>query len=159
MGIEIVPNIKELPEDQLSNQEKEIIALLARNGITYKWISTGTSTPWDDKTEYDSWIIMFNNEKFDYYTGIGHRKFIQERWNRNVYARVAPTPARVLYSLVMDASAGQELFADFCDNFGYDSDSIKALKVYEACQGIALQMRKVFNSTLLAEIEQILEDY
>lgn len=39
----------------------------------------------------------------------------------------------VLYSLLMDSDAVDYSFSDWCDAFGYDEDSRKALKIYEAC--------------------------
>jgi hypothetical protein len=49
----------------------------------------------------------------------------------------------VLYSLVMDSMAMDESFIDWCDNFGYDSDSRKALDIYLKCQENANKLKKL----------------
>ncbi len=46
-----------------------------------------------------------------------------------------PKTVDVLGCLVMDAAAGNSeyTFEEFCSNFGYDTDSRKAEKIYKAC--------------------------
>ncbi len=72
---------------------------------------------------------------------------------------VSPTAASVLYSLLLDSDCGHELFEDFCDNFGYDQDSIKALEIYKACQKNAKQLNNMFTQKQLEELRELLEDY
>lgn len=81
------------------------------------------SKKWQDTA--DKWNITINSECFEYYTGTGHRK-----GNRPV----KPQLSSVLSSLVLDSEACSMSFNDWADNFGYDNDSIKARKTYEACQ-------------------------
>ena len=40
----------------------------------------------------------------------------------------------VLYCLILDAQSGTESFEDFCDNFGYNEDSVKHNEIYKLCQ-------------------------
>ena len=40
----------------------------------------------------------------------------------------------VLHALVMDASACEQSFEDWCSELGYSDDSIKALETYRECQ-------------------------
>lgn len=42
-----------------------------------------------------------------------------------------------------DAAAGIDSFEDFCYSSGYDTDSIKVLKTYEACQKALKQAERV----------------
>lgn len=46
----------------------------------------------------------------------------------------APNCADVVHSIYVDSSACHESFDDWCSNFGYDTDSRKALETYLACQ-------------------------
>ena len=39
-------------------------------------------------------------------------------------------------------------FQDFCDNFGYDQDSIEASKIYKACLKNTEKVKKLFNGSL-----------
>lgn len=58
----------------------------------------------------------------------------------------APTLTEVLSSLALDARLGDQLFEDFCDDLGYDSDSRKAFASYEACQRMHYELRNLFGA-------------
>lgn len=75
-----------------------------------------------------------------------------------VYA-VKPTQASVLYSLLLDANCADQNFDDFCSDLGYDPDSRKDFKIYEACCEILQKMRKIFTNTQRTELAEILQDY
>jgi len=46
----------------------------------------------------------------------------------------APTASDLVWSVATDSTALEESFKDWCDNFGYSTDSIKARSTYKACQ-------------------------
>jgi len=71
----------------------------------------------------------------------------------------APFAASVLYSLVMDSSARHESFRDWCANYDYNSDSIKAMGIYNACCENAERLERVFTRENIAHIETLLQDY
>lgn len=96
----------------------------------------------------DQWLVNINGQKFDYYTGIGHRKKGRPQ---------KPELDAVLYALVLDAGASEERFDDWCANFGYDPDSRKALETYLQCQETAAKLRKA-GINIAAECER-LADY
>jgi hypothetical protein len=77
---------------------------------------------------------------------------------KTVFA-VAPTAASVLYCLLSDASASRESYKDWCDEFGYESDSIKALNIYNQCIENAEKINKIFKPTLIEQLSSLLEDY
>lgn len=72
---------------------------------------------------------------------------------------VAPTAASVLYCLLLDASANDESFKSWCDNFGYDSDSLKALNIYNACIENAEKINKIFKPAIIEQLNTLLEEY
>ena len=51
-----------------------------------------------------------------------------------------------LYSFLSDALAGKQDFIEFCDEFGYDWDSLSAHRAWQACQKSA-QKVDGFNMT------------
>lgn len=55
--------------------------------------------------------------------------------------RKIPSEADVLECLKADCEAGNMSFYDFCDNFGYDKDSIEALNIHIACMKHAEKLR------------------
>lgn len=76
-----------------------------------------------------------------------------------VVQNVSPTLQDVLHSLLMDSSAMDETFSDWCANFGYDDDSIKALETYQACAKIGQALSKSFTPSELQELREIFQDY
>ena len=57
--------------------------------------------------------------------------------NFESYARaLPPTSASVIYALILDADCATDTFSNWCADFGYNTDSIKAQKTYFACQQI-----------------------
>jgi hypothetical protein len=64
----------------------------------------------------------------------------------------------VLYSLFNDASASDYNFSDWCDEFGYSDDSIKALNMYKACLETATALRKYFSPDQRKAIQSIIEE-
>jgi hypothetical protein len=66
----------------------------------------------------------------------------------------------VFYSLIMDTEVlNYSSFENWADEFGYDSDSIKALKVYEHCLSIALKLRNALSDNTFNELKLLFEDY
>ena len=80
----------------------------------------------------------------------------QPSWNQKQWLML-PTAASVLYSLLLDSSACNEGFADWCCNYGYDEDNRKALELYLECQAIGQKLG--FLAGIRSQIEEILEDY
>lgn len=70
-----------------------------------------------------------------------------------------PTSASVLHSLILDSQAGCMTFAEWCADFGYETDSHKALATYDACQQTADSLHLVFNVEQLQTLADMLTDY
>jgi hypothetical protein len=109
----------------------------------------------------DQWRVTLSSKagfhSFDYFTGLGLRHKPKTSW-------ATPTPkkpkvADVLHSLIMDASAADENFHDWCANYGYSDDSIKAMNTYKACLEIAVALRKHFSPDTLRQVRELLQDY
>lgn len=90
--------------------------------------------------------LSFKNKSIvlDYYMGAAHTK--------------APTKKDILYSLVMDDVSDMD-FEEFCFNFGYDTDSITALKTFEACQKQTKELYNTFSIEEIGILRELLEDY
>lgn len=127
----------------------------------------------------DKYIIFIDGQEFEYSCGIGHRvpvidaQIVKQEFKRvfnrnpqktrsnllsyvdNLKRVSKPKPLNiddVLYSLIMDSQAGSESFDDFCDNYGYDNDSINANDIYRACQKNGKKVR-----TFIKDINQAIE--
>lgn len=161
-------------------KREEIEAILAGGDIQFHATHRGQVTR-DDGWECDAWQTVFTRQTagkpesivFDYFTGLGHRKPIKgapkdkgspntlyrEQWEKRYLRPVAPHAADVLYSLILDASACEMSFRDWCANYGYDNDSIKALNTYNACCESGEKLRRFFTTNQLADMTHTLEDY
>lgn len=64
-----------------------------------------------------------------------------------------PTAAGVLECLTSDAYAGEQTFADFCADYGYDEDSRNAERTWRACSALTPRLRRF----LRHDFEQVAE--
>ena len=48
-----------------------------------------------------------------------------------------------------------DTFEDFCWEFGYDTDSIKALETFEACKKQAQDLKRIFTDSQLEALSEI----
>ena len=109
---------------------------------------------WSDAS--DAWLVTINGQAFDYYTGIGHRvenslvdvRYRGHKWDKYMYPKnielskpVTPKFDSILACLVQDAVGSAQTFDDWCSDYGYDTDSRKALNTYMACQEVAKKLR------------------
>lgn len=138
-------------------------------------------SPWseDKPRNVDAWRVTIGKQWGNkagqwvttYYTGLGLRKAprgqkcpypprsaMAERWAADTLKPQRPTVADVLYSLFSDASAADENFSDWCSNYGYSDDSIKALNIYKACTDIAQNLRRQFDPATRAQIQAIIQE-
>jgi hypothetical protein len=115
------------------------------------------SENWQDTA--DAWSVVINNQSFDYFTGIGLRvtnplseivrgNYMRKDWSHQSLSiilkatkPVTPKLDDVLTCLVRDAVGSAQTFDDWCSDYGYDTDSRKALDIYMACQETAKKLR------------------
>ena len=126
----------------------------------------------------DAWLVVINGQRFDYYTGVGHRHidrmtvlanngdydYIKKNRHRlymdvlvQVSKPVTPKFDSILACLVQDAVGSAQTFDDWCSDYGYDTDSRNALQTYIDCQEVAKKLR-LAKVPLHAEAER-LQDY
>ena len=73
---------------------------------------------------------------------------------------ILPSLPDVLYSLVVDASVlDHSSFEDWASDFGYDTDSRAAEKIYRACLEIALKLRAALGEAGLQAAQRAFQDY
>lgn len=167
---------------QKSEIELAVDAYLAEIGVSYSVVPRGTGLK-RDGWECDGWFISLTadgkpNEPqdFDYFTGIGHRvdhgngprdhsgpfrknTLAWESYQKNYVKPFAPFAAGPIHSLILDSSADDQSFNDWCSNYGYDNDSRKAFETYQACCASAAKLRKVFTREQIEKLSELLQDY
>lgn len=136
-----------------------------------------SETTRDNNWQCDQWRVTLSSKagfhSFDYFTGLGLRDTVRGvlamnapgNWfNPKTHQWTATKPkkpkvADVLHSLIMDASAADENFHDWCANYGYSDDSIKAMNTYKVCLETAQALRKHFSPDTLRAVRELLQDY
>jgi hypothetical protein len=132
--------------------ETAVSEFIASAGVSYSVQLVGATKR--DDWECDEWRVTLKSARADYtfpfYTGTGHRKAGQPK---------APHAASVLHSVVLDGGAIDLSFVDWCDEYGYDTDSRKALATYDECCESGRKLRKLFAAELREQLTQLLQDY
>jgi hypothetical protein len=165
--------------------ETAVNEYLKAQGITFAAFG-GMETKRDDWT-CDAWQCKFSRYPkgvvngsditltTDYYTGVGHREsrvrmpadiarlrpniLMRVQWEKANLKAVAPTAASVLYSLLLDSSGAEQNFLDWCGDYGYDSDSMKAHKIYTDCCEQLQKVRVFFTNEERQAMQELLQDY
>lgn len=146
---------------------RDIISAHGDNAKAMRWEvkSLGLCpSPWSEDASVYGFICILGGEIFNYYMGIGHA--VVKNKGHYMERTIAPTPceADLLYSLIADDTQG-ESFPDWCDNYGYDTVSRKALDIYLTCQDNTRKLRKAFSNhaaghpAKLEAIKELLQDY
>lgn len=166
-----------LIREKLENADSKVAEYLADRGFTFSIIFTGATKK--DGWDCDGWIAVFqtssNRTENYFYTGVGHRRLVRpmptdyKEWRRTALIiddfikqnlkPVCPTAASVLCSLLICSEAAETSFSDWCDNFGYDNDSITAFNMYRECEETAKKLRKIFSRHEVEALRKLLEDY
>jgi len=105
--------------------------------------------------------------EFPFFTGVGLRQpsNVPTKYPAPLKAKhqwekpVAPHPADLVYSLLLDGAAANVSFNDWCADYGYDSDSIKALSTYQECCKTGETMRRMFTVEQRQALADALQDY
>ena len=171
----------------LSETENAVEAFVTGDcAVDYSVMYTGEKKR--EEWDCDSWRFTIKNQSFEYSTGLGLRgdvtantkkraafdfpgltekdKAGQTLRGRQYLQRVQelrepqiPPVAGLLYSLILDGSASELSFAEWCGDYGYDSDSRKAFATYMACQENSDKLQKVFTHSQIARIRELLQEY
>lgn len=160
----------------MNAQDKAVADYLKEQGVIFNAVCRGEVKR--DEWLCDKWDITFsirgNTMETDYYTGTGHRKATQpvpdhvkrnprsiaaHDWLKAYMKPQTPTAASVLYSLLSDAQGSEQAFDYWCGDYGFDSDSIKAFNIYNACCAIRHKLYALFNPEQRQKLNQLLEDY
>lgn len=153
--------------DAIRAQVEEI---LDAHGLQYTISYVGKTQR--DGWECDMWRATLGNEVFEYFTGLGLRRGPKGQrcpfppgttgaadWNRRFLRPVTPHIADVLYSVLSDTEAIEMSFLDWCDTFGFDTDSRKAERIYHACCDIGRKIRACIPLDAREELRKALQDY
>ena len=113
--------------------------------MSYKFLGKTTPATWGN-TQVNSYkvTIKYNSNQFaiDYHMGLG--------LNLSDI-----TVEQIIYSALLDSSCTQYDFNEFCNEFGYDNNRVRGLKIYKACKQTTKKLHNMFNESEL----KYLQDY
>lgn len=105
--------------------------------------------------------VTFQSGKRDQYE-TGKRIATECETGRACFSRkpILPGLVDVLACLALDAGALESPdFESWAGDFGYDTDSRKALAIYRACVETGLRLRASIGETGLTELQRLVQDY
>lgn len=151
---------------------------LSAIGVQFNAVYRGETTrdggekPW----QCDEWACAFSRDKsgqesrakpyraqntlpMPYYMGLGHRKskFPKDHMLHSSKP-TAPHAADLIYSIYMDDTRGAT-FEEWASNFGYDTDSRKAMDTYLDCQEQHNKAQRFFGRDVLSKLSRLVEGY
>lgn len=108
------------------------------------------------------WRVTISGEKgsfwvLPYYCGLGHTTKPKHSWAEP--RPVKPSNDDILHSLILDSSAADMNFSDWCSEYGYRDDSISALNTYRECLKTATMLRKHFGRDVIQKLREQLQDH
>lgn len=78
----------------------------------------------------------------------------------NWHGILKPEIQDVYHSILMDIEVLDYYgFEDWVNNMGYDSDSLKGFRIYQACLDIALEFTNKVDEKIIAELREVFQDY
>lgn len=134
----------------METTSERVADLLTRVGVEFDYVGgsfTGTPPKWADRMNY--WSITLKRGEvmtFDYWTG---------------QAIERPELTDVIHSLIADMNTleVEDTFEGWCDQFGYNTDSISDRDTFDKVKAQTYQLRGMFNALELAGLTELLLDY
>ena len=115
-------------------------------------ITFGNNVPYDDRDEWQRratpWTVTLRYQR---------RQYTFPFWTGS--ARGNPETFDAAYCILSDASGVENAwdFEDWASNYGWDTDSRKAERIYRACQAVARNVKRLLGDDL-AELIYMDED-
>lgn len=147
----------------MSNEIRgKVDGLLAEYGVKFsvKYVGETVKKDWgsDGKGQtVDHFRFKLGDYESDFYMGLGNRGPAQKPTATR--KPISPRAADVLYCILSDAEAVDCSFSDWCDMFGYDPDSIKAMNTYLECEKTGRELRRIFKRDQIAALRDALQDF
>lgn len=82
-----------------------------------------------------------------------------EQWINEAFHPKKPKISDIIYSILMESEAASMSFNEWCGDFGYDTDSMKAFKTYQACCEEGEMLRKAFTNDQIQVMKIALDGY
>lgn len=100
------------------------------------------AAPWNDKNQnWNNHIVTVTHNKrklsFDFWVSIMNPEIQNDKENISAFQ-----------CFVSDALSAKESFEYFCSEFGYDTDSRNAERIYKACEKALRKLERIFTGDI-----------
>lgn len=145
-----------------SEYDTQAEQFLTSNGIKFRATLSDTKTPaWSDNGKHGHhYRVTLSNDSKPRVGGVNigaPRRLTFDFWSSIADAEKGiktVSPYSVLACISGDAYTS-ETFADFCGEYGYELDSIKALQTFRRCSAFAKRLRAFFTGAELEQLQEI----
>jgi hypothetical protein len=106
---------------------------------------------WNDSNYNNHKVTIYNKDNkkscsFEYWASVANPKLRSKYDILNAF-----------YCFVSDCVAGIDGFDDFCSEFRYNNDSIKAHNIYKACQKSLKKLKRIYDGDLYELLNKLSE--
>ncbi len=129
-------SIREKANEKVKRNNEYNAQALSDLGIEFNFIYKGLQTSTNDPSWYgDIWEVTGKGDfKMEFRQGVGHREcFWSAPWANKITAFVLPPSAFDILYCVMSDNPRNMSFEYWCSDYGYDTDSRNAERIYRAC--------------------------
>jgi hypothetical protein len=88
-----------------------------------------------------------------------YRKRAGINWSPVLFPLPSPELRDILHSMLLDATARDMTFSDWCADYYYSDDSIIARKTYDTCLEIGIRLAQLMSSAELETLRELFQDY
>ncbi len=150
LQIQYGPSVEDV--DMNGDAESEAADILDAMGVNLALLPIDTR---DDSTSAD-WSAGSRHFRFTVLRG---SKEMVGQFSQGSAFTVNPTLCDILSCLLNDAGGVEDCdtFEEWADDYGYDGDSRKAERIYEACKKVAAELSDMFTKDELTDLRELLE--
>lgn len=112
------------------------------------------------KGEKEIWGENYDKHVFTIVADNGETHTIPHYYHNSREEKI-PDEMDIIHELFYEAhnEACYTTFKEWCDNCGYDNDSIKALKIYHSCKRLARAFKRLCTPEMYKEFMECEDDY
>jgi len=118
------------------------------HGIRYRITISRNGSP--GRLTFDFWGSISDREAIE----LARLPEFQDRKARKAALDARPTAYDVL-ACISSVATCPDTFRDFCADYGYDNDSLTALRTFKRCRAFAKRMRAFFTDQELEQLAEI----
>lgn len=133
---------------ETEEKQQTIAEFIAKHGFKTECVRTDSNPNMENSRDMDHWRVTLKRKQgrvWEQMTIVFSMGF--------AHNGKQPGADDVLNCIALDSGALEMSFGDFCSEFGYDEDSRKAERTWEACKKQGEDFESAFGRELLIELQ------